>query len=44
MENELKDSSRNFPSEKFAWSEFSAEWKMAFKTIYIVGQWKSFYE
>ena len=34
MENELKNLSRNFRSEKFFWSEFLAEWKtvlMCFK-------------
>ena len=31
MENELKNSSRNFRSEKFVWSEFLAEWKTALK-------------
>ena len=30
MENELKNPSRSFRSEKFVWSESLAEWKMAF--------------
>ena len=30
MENELKNPSKNFRSEKFVWSEFLAEWKTAF--------------
>ena len=33
MEKELKNPSRNFQSEKFASSEFLAEWKTAFKAF-----------
>ena len=33
MENELKNLSRNFRSEKFVWSEFLAAWKMAFMSF-----------
>ena len=33
MENELKNPSRNFRSEKFVWSEFLAEWKTAFRIL-----------
>ena len=31
MENEIKNSSRTFLSEKFVWLEFLAEWKTALK-------------
>ena len=30
MENELKNPSRNYRSEKFVWSEFLAAWKTTF--------------
>ena len=35
MENELKNPSKNFPSEKFVLSEFLAEWKKALTIINI---------
>ena len=37
MENELKNPSSNVRLEKFVWSEFLAEWKMAF---IFIEKWK----
>ena len=40
MENELKNPTRNFWSEKFVWSEFLAEWETALikQTVYKVSK------